>query len=327
MSHPNLKTQRWISFLAVAIFLIKIIAWFLTKSVAIYTDALESLVNVVAGFLGLYSICLSLQPRDENHPYGHGKVEYLSAAIEGSLIIIAGIIIIIEAVQNIFHPNAVQEINSGLILIGITALLNGAFGYYAVQLGVKNKSIALKASGKHLLSDTYSTIGLILGLVLIKYINWPYLDSVLALVFAFLIIYNGYKVLRPSLAGIMDEANIDLLRSIIAYLDKNRAKDWIDLHNMRSIEYGSILHIDAHITLPWYYNVQEAHESIRKLEVMMKEKFATQVELFIHADACTPNSCAICALENCPVRQQAFEQKIDWTLNNVLKNKQHSSKK
>lgn len=323
MAHQNLKLQRWIAILAVFIFIIKIIAWYVTQSVAIYTDALESLINVITGFLGLYSIWLSLRPRDINHPYGHGKVEYISAAIEGTLIIVAGIIITIEAIQKIMYPQAIVALDQGIVLIAITAVLNGAVGIYAVKLGAKNKSIALKASGKHLLSDTYSTIGLIVGLLVIKIWNFPMLDAIIALIMACIIIYNGYKVLRPSVAGIMDEANIDLMAQLIIHLNQHRKPTWIDLHNMRSIEYGQILHIDAHMTMPWYFNVIEAHETVQELEASIKEQFGNNVELFIHTDACTPTSCTLCNLE-CAVRQHAFEERIEWTLENVLRNKQHS---
>lgn len=321
----SVKIQRNIAILAVVLFVIKMVAWYLTKSVAIYTDALESIVNVVAGFLGLYSVWLAAQPRDFNHPYGHGKVEYLSASIEGALIIIAGLLIIIESIKRIFHPQAIQQLDWGLVLILITALVNAGYGIYAKKKGKEHHSVAIIASGKHLLTDTYSTFGIILGLLLMRITQIMWLDVAMALASSILILYTGYKVLRTSLAGIMDEADEALLQKIIAYLQAHKRTEWIDLHNLRTIKYGSILHIDAHMTLPWYLNIEQGHEEINQLEQLIKKRFSNSVEMFIHIDACEPESCKVCKLQNCAVRQFNLEEDIIWTVENVVNNKQHRS--
>ena len=321
--NQNIRIQRSIAILAVIVFAIKITAWYLTRSVAVYTDALESVVNVATGFLGLYSVWLSARPRDQNHPYGHGKVEYLSAAIEGILIIIAGLVIIAETIKKFITPQPLLELNWGILLVSSTALINGGFGWYAKHYGQKNHSIAIESGGRHLLSDTYSTLGMLAGLVIIKITGIQLLDTLIAAVFALVIIYSGYTVLRKSLAGIMDEANMKLLKQLIAHINTERQADWIDLHNLRTIQYGNILHIDAHMTVPWYYNVLEAHETIGTLEHSIRKKFGNQIELFIHTDACTERSCRLCALDTCAVRQHPFGSTVEWTLENVLTNKQH----
>lgn len=319
------KIQRNIAILAVVLFAIKMAAWYLTQSVAIYTDALESIVNVVAGFLGLYSVWLAAQPRDFNHPYGHGKVEYLSASIEGALIIIAGLLIIIESIKRIFHPQVIQQLDWGLVLILITALVNAGYGIYAKKKGKEHHSVAIIASGKHLLTDTYSTFGIIVGLLLMRITQILWLDVAMALASSILILYTGYKVLRTSLAGIMDEADEALLQKIIAYLQAHKRTEWIDLHNLRTIKYGSILHIDAHMTLPWYLNIEQGHEEINRLEQLIKQRFSNSVEMFIHVDACKPESCKVCKLQNCAVRKFDLEEDIIWTVENVVNNKQHRS--
>lgn len=309
---------------AVLLFIIKIVAYWVTHSVAILTDALESTVNVIAGFIGLYSLYVAAKPRDEDHPYGHGKAEFLSAAVEGTLIIVAGLVIIYESVLHFIYPRELQQLDRGIILIGITAVINFVVGFISIRSGKKNNSLALVASGKHLKSDTYSTLGIILGLLLIRLTKLPWLDSVTAIVFAFIIIYTGYHILRHSLAGIMDEADKELLLKMLSVLNANRRTNWIDLHNLRVIKYGGQFHIDCHLTVPWYLNVVEAHKEVEELGLLIKKEFGTVFELFVHTDPCLDFSCSICTKADCTVRKRPFEKQVEWTLENVLRDKKHS---
>jgi cation diffusion facilitator family transporter len=318
-----IRIQRYIAFLSVILFLAKLWAWYLTHSVAILTDALESTVNVITGFIGLYSVLLAAKPRDTNHPYGHGKAEFISSAVEGALIGIAGLFIIYEAVAQLLHPQEIKELNIGIIITVIAGAINFLFGLYAVKVGKKNRSMTVESAGRHLLSDAYSTMAIVIGLALLLFTGWAWLDSAIAIVFSLFIIYTGYKVLRRSLAGIMDEADETLLKNVVAILQKHRKPQWIDLHNLRVIQYGDVLHVDAHMTLPWYYRVADAEKEIHSLENLIKEHFGGKVELFIHIDGCMPYSCKLCALENCPVRQQIFKGQVKWNLENVWANHKH----
>lgn len=320
----NLRIQKWVVIIAVVLFCVKVTAYLLTQSVAILTDALESTVNVVAGLIGLYSLYVSAKPRDEDHPYGHGKAEFISAAVEGTLIVIAGIVIIVEAVNKFINPHPLQQLDTGLILVGITAIINFGVGYISVQKGKRNKSPALVASGKHLQSDTWSTLGIIGGLLLIVLTGKSWIDSVVASVFAWWIIYTGYRIIRSSVAGIMDEADIELLKTLVEHLNKNRRENWIDLHNLRVIKYGGVLHVDCHLTVPWYLNVLEAHEEVDALSAQIRAQFGESLELFVHTDGCLEFSCSHCNKEHCYVRRRPFEQRIPWTLENVIANKKHS---
>ena len=132
-SKENLRIQTWILIVAVFLFSIKIIAWYLTRSVAILTDALESIVNIIAGMVGLYSLSIAYKPRDRNHPYGHGKAEFLSAAIEGTLIMLAGVFIIFEAVNQLIHPRQLHQLNHGIILVGFSAIINFVVGFLLLE--------------------------------------------------------------------------------------------------------------------------------------------------------------------------------------------------
>ncbi|MBA4168185.1 MAG: cation transporter, partial [Chitinophagaceae bacterium] len=313
----NLLIQKIVVAVAVLLFAIKILAYFLTRSVAILTDALESIANVAAGFIGLFSLYVASQPKDKNHPYGHGKAEFLSAGVEGSLIIIAGFVILYQSVISLINPHPIHKLENGMGLIALTALINYVVGYVSIRRGKKNNSLALIASGRHLHSDTYSTLAIIAGLILIYITKIQWLDSAVALGFTVFIIITGYRILRKSIAGIMDEADVGLLKDMASSLDKNRQENWVDLHNLRVIKYGGQLHVDCHLTVPWYLNVHEAHSEIEKLGVLIKTDFGNTIELFVHSDACLYFQCNICIKHDCSVRQKAFEKRIEWNMENL----------
>ena len=305
------------------LFLTKIIAYQFTHSLAILTDALESVVNVIAGFIGLYSLYVAAKPRDLDHPYGHGKAEFVSAAVEGGLIVAAGIMIIYETVLNFIDEDPIQQLDTGLLLVAITAVMNFIAGAVCLRIGRQNNSLALTASGKHLQVDTYSTLGIIAGLLIMLFTKLYWLDKLIALGMSVVVIYNGYRIIRASLAGIMDEADIQLLKKFIRILNENRPENWVDLHNLRVIKYGSLLHIDCHLTVPWYLNVHEAHHEIDALAGLIEKEFGSSIELFVHTDGCLPTSCPICIKGDCPVRQHPFTKKLEWTKANVLSNEKH----
>lgn len=319
----NLRLQKIITVIAFILLLIKVAAWYLTNSVAILTDALESIVNVIAALIGVYSLYISAKPKDENHPYGHGKAEFLSAAVEGTLIIVAGVLIIYKAITTLIHPHPIQKLDYGIILVAVTAFINFIVGSVCLDAGKKNNSLALIASGKHLRTDTWSTLGIIIGLLLLYFTKLLWLDSVIAIIFSFIIIYTGYKIIRSSIAGIMDEADIELLKKLVTLLNINRKENWIDLHNLRLIKYGGTLHVDCHLTVPWYLNVREAHDEVEALATLVKIEFGEAVELFVHSDDCREFSCRICYKKDCLVRLHPFEHKVEWTVDNILKDSKH----
>jgi len=303
--------------------IIKTAAWYITGSVAILTDAFESIVNVTAGLIGVYSLYVSAKPKDQDHPYGHGKAEFISAAIEGSLISIAGFIIIYQAVNNLLYPPEIKKLDYGIILVAITGLVNYIAGSICIKTGKKNNSLALISSGKHLQTDTWSTLGIVVGLILILITRLNWIDSVVAILFSLLIIFTGYKILRSSVAGIMDEADVSLLKKMVHMLNANRRENWIDLHNLRIIKYGSRIHLDCHLTVPWYLNVHEAHKEIDALSILVKNEYGESVELFVHSDGCLDFSCKICTKTDCNVRKHAFEKKVEWTMENISSDNKH----
>ena len=323
-ARQNLRIQKIIAVVSIVLFLIKIIAWYITNSVAILTDALESIVNVVAGLIGIYSLYVSAKPKDTDHPYGHGKVEFISAAIEGTLITVAGLFVIVEAINNLRHIHTVKKLDFGIYLVAATAIINYVAGIICIRAGKKSNSLALIASGKHLRADTYTTVGIIAGLVLLFATEIIWVDSAVAIVFALIILVTGYSIVRSSVAGIMDEADNDLLKNMVRTLNANRNPNWIDLHNLRIIKYGPTLHLDCHLTVPWYFNVNAAHHEIDALSGLVRKTYGESVELFVHSDGCVNFSCPICDKFECQVRLHAFEKKIPWTMLNISNNHKHT---
>jgi len=301
-------------------------AYFLTHSNAILTDAAESIVNVLASAFAFYSIYLATLPKDENHPYGHGKVEFFSAFLEGSLIGIAGVVIIFKSSYDLIFPKEIFQLFEGAIIIGATGVVNLIVAYYLINTGKKHRSLTLEADGKHLMTDAVTSAGLVIGILLITITKIYWLDSVISILLGFYILYNGYKLTRKSVGGLMDESNVELVVMIVDILQQNRHEDWIDVHNLRAQQYGADLHIDCHVTLPYYYDLNQVHQEISEIDEVINGSGEHDTELFIHADPCLPECCNYCKVKNCPVRQHAFHEEITWTVENATKNKKHFDK-
>ena len=323
-TNSNIAFQKWIAAVGIILFIGKLVAWKLTNSDAVFSDAMESIVNVISAFLGLSALYLAAKPKDENHPYGHGKVEFVTSAIEGSLISIAGVMIIYEGTNSLISGKVLSKLDLGIWIIAATAIVNYTMGYISIQKGKRENSIVLISSGKHLQSDTITTLGVVVSLVLVYFTKIVWIDSVVALFFGFYIMVIGYKIIRKSLSGIMDEADPEMLERLAKFLTENRKPEWIDVHNMKIQQFGSRLHIDAHITLPWYFELRTAHDEMESVIKLIAKNTDRTVEFNFHMDDCKPTSCAICQVENCPVRQELFKKKIEWNGENISQPDKHT---
>jgi cation diffusion facilitator family transporter len=319
------RFQTFSLLVSLLIMLGKVGAWWITGSHAIFSDAGESLINVMAGGFALFSLYLSRKPRDKDHPYGHGKIEFISALFEGVLIIGAGLGIIAKAVHGLVYSVELQNLGLGIIVAGVAGLMNFGLGYYAKVLGKRFDSPTLIADGKHLITDTYSSVAMVLGLGVVHFTGVYWLDPVLALVMGSFIIYTGIGVIRHSIGGIMDEADEELLEEIVKALDEQKRENWVDLHNIRIIKYGPQLHVDCHLTVPWYLTVREAHQELEEVDRIVNQHTERRVEFFIHTDPCIPSQCAICEKSDCPVRHHAFEGKVTWDLETLRMNRKHGA--
>lgn len=301
----------------------KFIAYSLTSSYAILTDALESIVNVVASGFAIYSIYLASKPKDENHPYGHGKIEFFSAGLEGVLISLAGIYIIFESVQHLISPHTLNDLDIGLGMILGTTLVNFVLGWVLQKEGNRTNSLTLIADGKHLILDSQSSIVLVIGVGVVYFTKWYWLDSAVSLGFACWILYNGFRLIRESVAGLMDEVDAKTLENVVNILKTSQKAYWVDVHNLRIQKYGADLHIDCHLTLPYYWSLEKVHTVVHEVEEILESNLNADVEIFIHTDPCLPACCHHCNLKECPVRQSPQSKHIEWNIHNLSQNQKH----
>ena len=285
---------------------------------------MESIVNIIAAFMGLYSLYLAAKPKDFDHPYGHGKVEFITSGVEGALIIFAGVIIIVQSVDSLLHGNIPKQLDWGIWIVAATAFVNYLMGHISQQKGIRENSLVLQSSGKHLKSDTVTTLGVVISLVLVQLTKLYWIDAVVALLFGSYIMFVGYKIIRKSLSGIMDEADLGMLENLSKFLNENRERQWIDIHNMRIQQHGSGLHIDAHLTLPWYYELRKAHKEMEDVYKLIANNTDRTIEFNFHLDDCKSFSCEICELYECPVRQNAFVKKVEWNKKTIAQVDKHS---
>ncbi len=306
-----------------ALMAIKFAAYFITNSNAVLSDALESIINITAGSFALFSIYYASKPKDADHPYGHGKIENLSAGFEGALIFIAGASIIAKAGYGFFYPNEIAALDAGLALSGFAGICNFFMGYYLVKKGEKYNSMTMVADGKHLISDTVSSIGLVVGLSVMFFTKIYWIDNAMAVIFGAIIFRTGYQLIKESITDLLDEADTVKLNQVIKIFNDNRRKKWIDIHNLRVLKHGSQLHVDCHLTLPWYDSLEETHKEVSEAEILIRKHLGDEVEFFIHADPCLPACCSVCILDDCKYRKQKLVKKLEWNLENIVPDTKH----
>jgi len=311
---------------SVVLVAVKFYAYQITRSQAVLTDALESIINVFTSGFALYSLHLASLPKDENHPYGHGKVENLSLGFEGGLILMAGAFILYKATLALVHPQPVAKPDWGVLLLASTAAVNLGVGLLLVRAGKRLKSVALVGDGQHLYIDALTSIVSSAALVLVAATGVVRFDAGAALLLGGFILVNGWRMLRRSVSGLMDETDTAVVAEVIAELQAQRRASWIDVHNLRVQRYGANLHIDCHMQMPYYFTLEQVHTELHDIEELIRERFAVEVEMFVHADPCTFAACSLCLMPDCPVRQHPFRHEVNWTLQNAIKNERHHLK-
>jgi len=313
----NIKIQVFVLVVGFLLFIIKFITFFLTNSVLVLSDALESIVNLIAGAIGLYSLNLSSVPKDNNHPYGHGKVEFLTSGIEGSLIFFAGLMIIYESTERLRFPSSIQKLDFGWFLIITTSLVYGFLGFYVKNKGIIKRNLQLISSGQHLITDAISTIAVSIGMLIIFFTNFIWLDSILGILVGVYILFPSYGIIRSAIAGIMDESDKELILQFIDLMKNNKKDSWIDFHNLKILKNGSVIHVDVHLTLPYYWTVQQASREILNIERLIKNEFGEMAECSIQIDACTENFCQFCTINDCNVRKMPLLYAWKWDYDQI----------
>lgn len=254
----------------IAVLGIKFLAYWVTGSVALYSDALESLVNVATAIAALLAVRLAAQPADANHPYGHDKVEYFSAVFAGALIIVAAVMILREAWGALHAPRMLDAPVLGLALSAVASVANGVWSWVLISQGRRLRSPALVADGRHLFSDVVTSIGVVVGIVLAILLDKPVLDPALAALVAVNILWSGWVVIRELLGGLMDEAvpadKLERIRKVIS----DHAQGAIEAHDLRTRHAGRITFVDFHLVVPAVMTVTEAHEICDRIEAGLR---------------------------------------------------------
>jgi cation diffusion facilitator family transporter len=308
------QERKWISIIALLLgfilLLFKFYAYRVTNSQSIYSDALESIVNVVAGIITIIVIVVASKPADDDHPYGHGKIESMAASFEGGAILLAGILIIIESVEAYYNGIIIQEINMGLIITIGAGLVNGVMGYFIRLRGKYLHSEALRSSGAHLMTDALTSIGVVLSLVLIKFTGFTWIDPVVAVIFGLALCLTGAKILIRSGYVLMDGLDQETLQLVADSFEKNYMAGVIDIHYTRVIRSGNYHHIDCHMVIPEFWSVSEAHIFSESFEANFVKDYPISAELKIHLDPCRRVYCENCEVKDCPIRQKDFMKRI-----------------
>ena len=298
---------------------VKFVAYFLTDSTAILSDALESIINVVASGFALYSIYVSNQPPDTSHPYGHGKIEYFSVGFEGALIILAAVVILYKAIPAFFVERPLAQLNVGILLLLGASVVNLVLGLFLIRTGRKTRSIPLVADGKHLLTDVYTSVGVIGGLLLVRLTGWHWWDPLAACAVAINIIITGWHLVKESIGRLMDEADPALLGRIVEILNDNRRPDWIDVHQLRTRYYGDRVHVDFHLVVPRSFGLPEAHVEAEEIETMIVNTLDEVAEVIVHVDPCEDPQCERCRKDECQDRsKESSEATRPWQVEDVV---------
>jgi cation diffusion facilitator family transporter len=321
-SHSDLRVRLSAGLLSLvvgaALLVAKFGAYQLTSSTAILSDALESIVNVVAAVFALGGLVFAGRPADRNHPYGHGKIEFFSAAFEGGLIAFAAVMIVYEAGASLLHGNPVRQLDLGLAITGGAGLANLALGAFLVRTGRRAQSMTLVADGQHVLSDFWTSVGVVVGLALVRLTNVLWLDPLVAALVGVNLAWTGFRLVRQAAGGLLDEEDTHLLDRLVAALNASVVPGIIRVHNLRAIRSGRFSHIDAHLVVPEFWTVDRAHDAADHFEREVIATCGIEGEIVFHTDPCHRGYCSRCDIDACPVRVEPFRSRPALTVEEIV---------
>ena len=321
LADSRVRTRAGLLSLVVSLVLLgaKYQAYRMTGSTAILSDALESIVNVVAAVFALGGLAFAAQPADRNHPYGHGKIEFFSAAFEGGLIAFAAVLIIYEVIQALLHGVEIRALDAGLAIVVGAGLGNLALGLYLLRVGRAYQSLTLVADGKHVLSDFWTSVGIVVGLLLVRATGIWWLDPVTAAVVALNLMWTGFRLVRHAAGGLLDEEDTGLLSRLLEALDSRLGQGVIRVHHLRAIRAGRFHHVEAHLVVPEFWSVDQAHELSEDLAARVIAELGVEGELIFHTDPCHRIYCAMCDLDDCTVRREPFRDRPPLSLEEAVR--------
>ncbi|HEV3168589.1 MAG TPA: cation diffusion facilitator family transporter [Isosphaeraceae bacterium] len=282
---PSLRRAALVSLgVGIVLLVAKWVAYWLTGSHAILSDALESIVNVVASGFALLSVLLSARPPDPKYPYGYGKITYFSAGFEGGMIALAACAILYEAVQGLVYGQELRRLDHGLIIMGAASVVNFALGLWLLRLSRQTDSLVLKAEGRHVVADAYTSTGVVVGVGLVLMTGWRWLDGAVAILVGLNVLWTGYSLVREAFVGLMDRADPDVLAKIVAALQNVRQPGWIDLHQLRCWQAGDRTFVDFHLVVPDHWTVADVHDAHVLCRETLRQVLGDATEMIIHFD-------------------------------------------
>ena len=293
-------------------------AYRMTGSAAVLSDALESIVNVVAAVFALGGLVFAGRPADRNHPYGHGKIEFFSAAFEGGLIAFASVLVVYGALRSLILGPEVRQIGLGILIVLGSALVNLALGGYLVRTGRRHRSLTLVADGQHVLADVWTSGGIVVGLGLVRFTGLAWLDPVVALLVALWLMWTGFKLVRHAAGGLLDEEDPALLNSVLAALQHHLGNGVIRVHHLRAIRSGRFQHVEAHLVVPEFWSVERAHDLSEEVAARTMRDLGAEGEMVFHTDPCHRIYCVVCDLADCPIRREPYRGTIPMTLEEAV---------
>jgi cation diffusion facilitator family transporter len=297
----------------------KFAAYQLTGSTAILSDAMESIVNVVAALFTLAGLFVARWPADRNHPYGHGKVEFLSAAFEGGLIAFAALLIVYQAVKAFVVGVSIRALDIGLLITLAAGFANAALGWYLMRTGRRHNSLALIADGRHVMSDFITSAGIAVALALVMLTEISWLDPAVAVLVGLQLGWTGMRLVGEAASGLLDAEDPGLLRRLVAAINDNITPGIIRVHHLRAIRSGRFTHVDAHLVVPEFWTVEEAHDVGDAFEQRVFNALPVDGEIVFHVDPCHRSFCSLCDVEPCPIRAAPFERKPEITLEEAVR--------
>jgi cation diffusion facilitator family transporter len=306
--------------LAVGCFLlaVKYVAYRLTGSTAILSDALESVVNVVAAAFAVGGIVFSGRPADRNHPYGHGKIEFFSAVFEGGLISFAAVLIIYQAGLGLLLGTEIKAINTGLLITLAAGVVNAALGWFLIRTGRRYQSLTLVADGQHVLTDFWTSVGVAVGLGLVWVTGYNFFDPLVAAAVGVNLGWMGFRLVRHAAGGLLDEEDTELVGRLVAAINSNVTAGIIRVHYLRAIRAGRFTHVDAHVVVPEFWSVERAHAATDDFERRVIQSLPFEGEIAFHTDPCRQAYCAGCDVDPCPIRLAPFLSRLPITVTEAV---------
>jgi cation diffusion facilitator family transporter len=289
-------------------------AYRISGSAALMSDAIEGVVNVVAAVFALGAVIFAERPPDAEHPYGHGKIEHFSAAFEGGLISLAAALILWEAIDTLIHGSQIRNLEMGILVNVGAGLLNGLLGLFLVRMGRRHSSRAIEADGHHVLSDFWTTVGLALGLLIVRFTGLHWVDPLLAIGVSVLLAGTGFRLVRASSQALLDREDPELLARLVDVLNRIRPPDLIAVHELRTMRAGRSAYVDVHVVVPEFYEIRRAHDLAESVGTAVLAETGIEGQVHTHIDPCERAWCRSCRVEPCQVRVQPYVRPEPLTL-------------